>query len=227
VFFSSTGASVPPTEAFYKKAVVLAPGHFDHVDPAHARTHAQILAAAVQELRKELGVTTKAPMGACCLSAASRAPGESAPEISDLLRRINALLGQGCDVLLFRERELYHVTTLVNRYTTAPLRFVAGLSLLIGAFENPSFDEEARRLEALSRLFAQNVRVYAYPMTVADLQESLKEFPGTGLEWSETNGWVSAKHMRLAPPLGYLYAYLLASKFIVPVQDPTGLASAA
>src|SRR6478672_10679930 len=28
VFFSATGASVPPTEAFYKKAVVLAPGYF-------------------------------------------------------------------------------------------------------------------------------------------------------------------------------------------------------
>ena len=34
VFFSSTGAAVPPTEALYKKAVVLAPGYFGHVDPA-------------------------------------------------------------------------------------------------------------------------------------------------------------------------------------------------
>ncbi|PYT70425.1 MAG: hypothetical protein DMG42_19305, partial [Acidobacteria bacterium] len=32
VFFSSTGAAVPPTEALYKKAVVLAPGYFGHVD---------------------------------------------------------------------------------------------------------------------------------------------------------------------------------------------------
>ena len=119
------------------------------------------------------------------------------------------------------------MTTLVNRYTTAPVRFVAGLSLLIGAFENPSFNEEARRLEAISGLFAQNVRVYAYPMTVVDLRERLKEFPGTRLEWSETNGWVSAEQMRLPPPLGHLYAYLLASNFIVPIQSPTGLTAAA
>ena len=222
VFFSSAGASVPPTEAFYKKAVVLAPGYFGHVDPVHARIHAHILVAAIQELRNELGATTNPPTGVCCLSAAPRAPEESAPEISDLLRRIDALLGQGCDVLLYRERELYHVTTLVNRYTTAPVRFVAGLSLLIEAFENPSVDQEARTLEAVSRLFAQNVRVYAYPMTVVDLQESLKEFPSAHLEWSETNGWVSAEQMRLAPPLGHLYAYLLSSHFIVPIQIPTG-----
>jgi hypothetical protein len=92
---------------------------------------------------------------------------------------------------------------------------------------SPPFNVEARRLESLSRLFAQNVRVYAYPMTVVDFQESLKEFPGTRLEWSETNGWVSAEQMRLAPPLGHLYAYLLASNFIVPIQTPTGLAAAA
>jgi hypothetical protein len=226
VLFSSSGASAPPTEVFYKKAVVLAPGYFGHSDPDHARIHAHILAAAIQELRNELGATANAPIGACCLSAAPRAPGESAPEISDLLRRINALLGHGCDVLLFRERELYHVTTLVNRYTTAPVRFVAGLSLLIGAFDSPSFDQEARRLEALSRLFAQNVRVYAYPMTVVDLHESLKGFPSR-LEWSETNGWVSAEQMRLAPPLGHLYAYLLSSNFIVPIQTPAGVIAAA
>ncbi len=93
--------------------------------------------------------------------------------------------------------------------------------VLIRAFEHPWFNVEATRLESLSRLFAQNVRVYAYPMTVVDLQEALKEFPGTRLEWSETNGWVSAEQMHFAPPLGHLYAYLLASHFIVPMQIPT------
>jgi len=233
VFLSSSGASVPPTEVFHKKAVVLAPGYFGHVDPAHARIHAHILAVAIQELRKELGAAIDAPIGAFCLSAAQLAPEAqfapegSAPEIPGLLRRVHALLGQGCDVLLFRERELYHVTTLLNRYTEAPVRFVAGLSLLIRAFDNPSFNLEAGRLEALSRLFAQNVRVYAYPMTVVDLQESLKGFAASGLEWSETNGWVSAEQVRLAPPLGHLYAYLLASNFIVPIRIPTSFTAAA
>jgi len=41
VFFSSNGANAPPTEALYKKAVVLAPGYFGHVDPAHGQIHAQ------------------------------------------------------------------------------------------------------------------------------------------------------------------------------------------
>src|SRR6266849_8334863 len=34
VFFSSIDAAVPPNEVLHKRAVVLAPGSFDHVDPA-------------------------------------------------------------------------------------------------------------------------------------------------------------------------------------------------
>jgi hypothetical protein len=227
VFFSSTGATAPPTELLYKKAVVLAPGYFGHVDPVHGQIHVQMLAAALQELRKELGETSSPPIGIFCLTAAPLSPEESAPEIPDLLRRIDALLAHGGNVLLFRERELYAMTALVNRYTTAPVRFVAGLSLVIRAFSDTYFNLEGRLLEALSRLFAQNVRIYAYPMTAMDLQESVKSLSPTGLEWSETNGWVSAQQLRLAPPLGHLYAYLLASNFLVPMQIPTALTTGA
>ncbi|HEX8879352.1 MAG TPA: hypothetical protein VF749_04945 [Candidatus Acidoferrum sp.] len=226
-FFSSTGATAPPTELLYKKAVVLAPGYFGHVDPVHGQIHAQMLAAALQELRKELEEASAAPIGIFCLTAAPLGPEESAPEIPDLLRRIDALLAHGGNVLLFRERELYGMTDLVNRYTKAPVRFVAGLSLLIRAFADPYFNLKGRRLEALSRLFAQNVRIYAYPMTAVDLQESIKGLSVSGLEWSETNGWVSAQQLRLAPPLGHLYAYLLASNFLVPMQIPTALTAGA
>jgi hypothetical protein len=100
------------------------------------------------------------------------------------------------------------------------VRFVAGLSLVIRAFEDVYGNLEGRLLEALARLFAQNVRIYAYPMTAADLQEWLKSVSITGWEWSETNGWVCASQLRSAPPLGHLFAYLLASKFLVPMRVP-------
>jgi hypothetical protein len=111
----------------------------------------------------------------------------------------------------------------VNRYTQAPVRFVAGLSLMIRAFEDIYGNLEGRLLEALARLFAQNVRIYAYPMTATELRERLKGISATGWEWSETNGLVSASQLRHAPPLGHLFAYLLASKFIVPVEAPAAL----
>ena len=223
VFFPSKGPAVPPNEALYKKTVVLAPRYFGHVDAAHSQVHARLLASGIQQNRNELGEAHSAPAGFYCLTAASFTPNEPAPEIPDLLRRIDALLATGGDVLLFGQRELYHMTALVNRYTTAPVRFVVGLSLIIRAFEDPYGSLEGNRLGALARLFAQNVRIYAYPMTAKDLREWLSTASASGWEWSETTGWVSAAQLRCAPPLGYLFAYLLASNFIVPMPVPAAL----
>ncbi len=220
VFFPSKGSTVPPTEVLYKKAVVLAPGYFGHTDPVHSQVHLRLLASATQQLQEELGETKSAPAGFFCLTVAPFTPDEAAPEIPDLLRRIDALLAAGGDVLLFRERELYHMTALINRHTKAPVRFVAGLSLVIRAFEDVYGSLEGRRLEALARLFAQNVRIYVYPMTATDLREWLNSASTTGWEWTETNGWVSASQLRCAPPLGHLFAYLLASNFLVPMRIP-------
>jgi hypothetical protein len=218
VFFPSKGPSVPPTEALYKKAVVLAPGNFDRVDEVHSKIHMRLLASGIQELRKELGQTNAAPGGFFCLTVASLTSNDPAPEIPDLLGRIDALLAAGGDVLLFRQRELEHMTALVNRYTQAPVRFVAGLSLIIRAIEGIYGNREGTLLEAVARLFAQNVRIYAYPMTSAELHERLKGVSASGWEWSETNGIVSADQLRRAPPIGHLFAYLLASNFLVPMQ---------
>ena len=200
VFFSSTGSTVPPTEVLYKKAVVLAPGYFGHTDSVHSQVHARLLASAIQELRQELGETKWAIAGFFCLTVAPFMPNEPAPEVPDLFGRIDALLSAGGDVLLFRQPELYQMTALVNRHTRAPVRFVVGLSLMIRASEDAYENLEGRRLEALARLFAQNVRIYVYPMTATDLREWLKNASSTGWDWTETNGWVSASQLRHAPP---------------------------
>jgi hypothetical protein len=223
VFFPSKGPAVPPTEILYKKAVVLAPGYFGHGDPAHSQVHMRLLGSAVQELQKELGETKAAPAGFFCLTAAPLTRDEPVPELPDLLRRIDALLAAGGDVLLFRQGELYNMKALVNRYTQAPVRFVVGLSLMIQAFEGIYGNLEGRLLEALARLFAQNVRIYVYPMSSTELRERLESLSASSWEWSETNGMVSATQVRRAPPLGHLFAYLLASNFLIPVQVPASL----
>jgi hypothetical protein len=220
VFFPTTGPAVPPTEVLYKKAIVLAPGYFGHTDPAHWHVHLRLLSSAIQELQEDLGETKSAPAGFFCLSVAPLTPEGPAPEIPDLLRRIDSLLAAGGDVLLFRKPELYQMTALVNRHTQAPVRFVGGLSMVIRAFEDIYGNLEGKLLEALARLFAQNVRIYVYPMTAADLQEWLQSASINGWEWSETNGWVSASELRREPPLGHLFAYLLASNFLVPMRLP-------
>jgi hypothetical protein len=226
VYFPSSGSPVPPTEVLHKKAVVLAPGYFAHVDEAHAKIHKRMLASATRQLQGELGETKPQPAGFFCLNLTPLAAKGEMPEIADVLQRIDALGARGGDVLLVRERELYTMTDYVNRYTKEPVRFVVGLSLLIRALEDHYGRPDGSFLEALSHLFAQNVRIYAYPMTAENLRESIQGF--STLDWglSEANGWVSAQQLRPAAPLGHLYAYLLASNFLVPIEQPEKLAFA-
>lgn len=227
VYFSATGASAPPIEVLHKKPVVLAPGTFEHVDPAHAEIHERMLVSAVQQLRGELDETAVPPAGFFCLSAMPLRAEDPPPGIPDLLGRIDALHARGGAVLLFRERELYGMTALVNRYTKEHVRFVVGLSLLVRVFEYRYSGLAGSFLEALSRLLAQNVRIYAYPMRSTELRQAIQGVSATGWEWTDTNGWVTAHELRPAPPLGHLYDYLLASNFLVPMRIPAALTAEA
>jgi hypothetical protein len=220
IFFPAKGPAVPPTEVLYKKAIVLVPGYFGHTDPVHAQVHLQLLTSAIQELHGDTSETKSTPAGFFCLTVAPLTPEDPVPETPDMLRRIDSLLAAGGDVLLFRRPELYRMTALVNRHTQAPVRFAGGLSLVIRAFEDIYGNLEGKLLEALARLFAQNVRIYVYPMSAADLRDWLTSASVNGWEWSETNGFVSASQLRRTPPLGHLFDYLLASNFLVPMGLP-------
>jgi hypothetical protein len=225
VYFPSNGSPAPPIEVLHKKSVVLAPGSFEHVDPTHAAIHEQLLASGVKQLRGELDEKDAAPAGFFCLSATSLIDTDPPPEIPDLLERIDVLLTRGSAVLLFRDRELYTMTALVNRFTKEHVRFVVGLSSLVRVWEYRYRKLPGGFLEALARLLAQNVRVYAYPMSSSDFEQTIQSFSAIGWQWTDTNGWVSASQLHPAPPLGHLYDYILASNFLVPMQIPGNLAA--
>jgi hypothetical protein len=223
VCFPCSGPPVPPIDILHKKATVLAPGTFEHVDPTHATIHNQLLASGIQQLRSELAKKDAAPIGFFCFSGMPLEEKDPPPKISDLLGRIDALHKHCGDVLLFRERELYGMTALVNRYTKEPIRFVVGLSLLVRIWEYRYGNLPGSFLEALARLLPQNVRIYAYPMRSEDLKQAVQSISTTGWQWTDTNGWVSARQLHPPAPLGHLYDYVLASDFLVPLEIPGDL----
>ena len=125
-----------------------------------------------------------------------------ASHIPDLLERIDALRARGGPLLLFREPELYSMTALVNRYTKELVRLVVGLSVLVRVFEYPYSKLAGSLLEALSRLLAQKVRIYAYPMSSIDLQQSIQSISASGWQWTDT----SASSCAAARPPARLYS---------------------
>ena len=223
VCFLSNGSSEPPIDVLHKKSVVLAPGTFEHLDLTHAGIHERLLSAGIQQLREEQGEKDSVPTGFFCLSAMPLRDADPPPEIANLLERIEALRARGGTVLLFRDRELYSMTSLVNRYTKERVRFVVGLSLLIRIWEYRNARLPGSFLEALSRLLAQNVCIYAYPMRSSDLQQAIQSISATGWQWTDTDGWVSARQLHPPTPLNHLYNYVFASNFFVPIDIPADL----
>src|SRR5437762_1515058 len=217
VVFTRDGRALPPTEVLHRKPVVLAPGRFETVKPIHGR----ILAATLEELRAEGMPQSEGPIGLFALTADAPSEGEKPPDVPELLRHVDALQPLGGGVFLSRRRELYQTTAFVNRFTNAAVRFAVGLPTLIRVFQDAHYRHlEGRTLEGIARLFAQNVRVCAYPMTVSALEERLRALAAEGWELTETGSWVTADRLRPAPPLSHLYAYLVATGFIVPMQPP-------
>jgi len=210
---------VPFIDGFHKKAVVLAPGFFEKPAPYHA----EMMTTALQHLRDE-NHSSEEPLGLFCVTVPPLLPDESNPEFADLLSRVDALhqLGQG--VLLVHDRELYKMSAIIQRFTSLPIRFVVGISVLLRVFEDDYRHLNGSTLKAIAMLFPQNVRVYAYPMSTSAVQGWANKLSATEWQWQDANGTVYADSLKPPGALRYLYEYLLASNFIVPVKPSAGAA---
>jgi hypothetical protein len=212
VVFPANNQFVPPNELLYKQALVLAPGRFDDADQLHANLVQDTLTSLPQEELKE----SRGGLGLFCLSIGEANDGRTEVSLKEIVEHVEALHSLGYGVMLFRARELYTMSTYVNRYTKSRIHFAIGLMVLARVFEDRYKDLPGTLLEGIARLFTQNVRVYVYPMPAEDVQREVNIAGLTGWTWKETNGMVAADNLHPSGPLESLYQYLLSSEFILP-----------
>lgn len=206
---------LPLIDALHKKAVVLAPGIFDRPAPYHS----EMMANALLALQKEEANSASPPLGCFCLTIPSLVHGNSGTEVAQTLKKMQALHNLGYGVLLVHEPEIYRMSSIVQRFTSMPIRFVVGISVLLRVFGDEYRHLGGSTLKAISLLFSQNVRIYAYQMPTTAVREWLNKLDATGWEWTDKDGSVLADSLKPPGPLRYLYEYLLASHFIVPVKS--------
>jgi hypothetical protein len=145
------------------------------------------------------------------------------PDVPSILQRVDALHQMG------RSRPRLAVRGALRAHPRSPHRFTnAAVRIAVGSpYADPRLrgralagTHEGRILENLTRLVGQDVGCFAYPMSVATSDEWLRALAAGGWEVTATGGWVTADGIRPPPPLSHLYAYLAASRFIVPLPPP-------
>lgn len=211
VVFPADDQLAPVNEVLYKRALVLAPGRFDSVSNLHADLIEDTLAQLPEEELRE----SKGGLGLFCLSVAgSGAQGQQAC-VKEVLEHVEQLQQLGYGVMLLRAQELYAMSAFANRYTKLRIHFAIGLTVLTRVLEDGYKDLAGTLLEALARLFTQNVRVTVYPMAAEELRRRVKADRLGDWRWKETDGMVSADNLHPSEPLNALYQYLLKSEFIL------------
>lgn len=213
VLFPIDGPPRPPSEVLRKRPVVFEPGVFATVSPIHAR----MLAAALREIGSELQETERAPLALFALTSRRPSEAETANE-AELLARIDTLLALGSGVLVLEHPEAYRLVDYALRYTKEPIRLVTGVATIAHILQEQQYERlDGRFLEALSKLFAFNVRMYAYPMAAADFRDATAGTPGAAWVDANHDGVVDAHDLAPPPPVSHLHAYLLETGFLHPI----------
>ncbi|HKN24870.1 MAG TPA: hypothetical protein VJX72_08495 [Candidatus Acidoferrum sp.] len=218
VVFPADDNLIPPSELLYKRALVLAPGRFGNLD----HLHADLIRVTLAELPPEELKESKGGLGLFCLSFAPRSDELRTLPIAEIVGLVEALKKMGYGVMLFRLPELYEMSAFLNRYTKFRIHFAVRLSVLVRVMEDRYKRLSGSVLEGVARLFTQNVRLVAHPMSVEEVERWVKETGLTGWTWEETDGMIHADNLHPAKPLDYLYKYLLGERRILPSKASLG-----
>jgi hypothetical protein len=158
--FLPSGEVVQPSEALYKKPVLLLRGSFDPVMKLHlamleqARLHFE--PGLADDGREEL-------MELCEISMHNLLRGQEIDPVG-FIDRADALQSLGKTVLVSRCAEFHRIAAFLNRCTNQPVGIILSIGLLNELFkEKWSANLEGGLLESFGRLFKQGVTLQVFP----------------------------------------------------------------
>jgi hypothetical protein len=205
VVFRPGGEVVEPLDVLYKRPVVIERGSFRSARPLFA----QMLAYSAQQLAKEIPETGRDPVALLEISINNLLAKVSADD-AELIERIERLNELDQCVMISDFRENYQLTEYLIRFTKAPIRLVMGIASLVQLFQETYYETlDGGIVEAMGRLIARNVRVYAFTMSAERFRQRLTAF---GLDLSfwdfPDNGPVTVENIKPKSHLGHFYTYL-------------------
>lgn len=215
VMFAPGGDMLQPSEALYKKAVLVERGSFRPVTLTHLDMLNCATAQFIQEPQvkgKEVLVLVEITMNNLLAAGALDAP--------DFLARVDLLGELGLTTMISNYSEYYRLTAYFRRYTKEMIGVTMGINNLLEVFNEKYYDHlDGGILESFGRMFKNAVKVYVYPMR----QEAYDRYVGSGgtqpplpqsAQGFAASVLITAKNVQVADHLRNLYAHLLENHYI-------------
>ena len=128
----------------------------------------------------------------------------------DFLDRVDILNGMGQNVMVSTFREYYRLVIYFSRFKIDRLRIVIGVPTFLNVLDASYYRNlKGGLLEALGRLFPENVRFYVYP-TISCISLDKREPAGELL---------TSKNIIIPEKLRPLYDYLILNRKIIDLEN--------
>lgn len=205
IMFDRNGTVQQPSDMLYKKNVLAFRGSFRPV--TYVLT--DMLRTSYRIFKRDEDYERNNTLALCELTLNNLQHQGTLDEI-DLLDRIEILNGMGQHVMVSTFREYYKLVEYFSGFKIKKLRIVIGIPTLMKVLEKKYYQNlRGGILEALGKLFVENMKLYVYPT-----------LSSVSLEKRTSGGdLITSENLELSPDIAHIYSYLKKNKMIIDITD--------
>ncbi len=196
VMFDKNGNIGRPADMIYKKNIIAIRGSFRPI----TYVGFDMIKTAIHMLKRE-GFYSKESTIVLCEITMRNLMSSGELDERDFLARVDILNGMNQNVMVSNYSYFYKLTDYFNKFTINKLRVVIGVPTLKNLVQRKYYaDLKGGLMEAFGKLFAENVKLYVYPLI-------------------ENKRLQTGKLLNVEEDLFYLYQHLLNNDKIVDLEN--------
>ena len=197
VMFGPDGQMIEPSEALYKRNVLVIRGSFRPI----THVNVDMMKCGIEQFQAEDDVRGDKIVTLAEITTAQLISGGKV-DPHDFLARVDSLTSLGYTVIISNYLRYFRLQAYLRRYTRKMVGIVLGIPNLRDIFA-PQYYEglEGGILEAFGKLFSDNTRLYVYP--------ALDD---------KTGQLITSENLELPDKVKLLYDHLVRNRYIVGMQ---------
>lgn len=158
--FDANGTVLQPSEALYKKDVLILRGRFRPL----THVNMDMLQSGLWAFLEEEGVVADRVLPISELTLNNLVQEEEDISDTDFLHRVDILESLGQKVMISDYQKYYKLTSYISKITQGKIGIILGVANLQKLFDEAYYEElTGGILEAFGSLFKNNVKLYVYP----------------------------------------------------------------